>query len=146
MLANILMTWHKLRPLHQLWFKKCSFHDMLILSENQFQKGSVDWSKSNVIKVALDGSTTLVEDNSCFLCVEKYCNISMEDATHCAWGISWTTFSLWVDCALGVCIILRRTPFGGCTTMSMVGFSMGRKPLSHDFDWSNVLMALSMFL
>ena len=99
-----------------------------------------------MIKVALDRSTTLVEDNSFFLCEEKYCNISMEDMAHGAWGISSTTFSLWVAYALGVCIILRRTPFEGCTTMSMVGFSMGRKPLSHDFDWSNVLMALSMFL
>ena len=55
---------------------------MLILSENQFQKGSVDWSKSNVIKVALDRSTTVVEDNSCFLYAEKYYDISMEDVAH----------------------------------------------------------------
>ena len=55
---------------------------MLLLSENQIQKGSVDWSKSNVIKVALDRSTTVVEDNSCFLYAKKYCNISMEDVAH----------------------------------------------------------------
>ena len=122
------MVWKILLP----W----DVHVTLIWKETLEGILQVDWSKSNVMNVASDGSTALVEDNSSFLCVVQYCNTSME---HHPWAISSTTFSLWAARALGLCIFQHRSPLGGCGTMSMVGFSMVIEPLGCASNWSTVL-------